>query len=84
MLHEVLDDAGIDAPVEDINVNDPVLAQSLRFPGSPTIRIDGRDIEPGFEDCDDCSPRCRLYATADGLRGVPERSWIEEAVAGSV
>jgi hypothetical protein len=24
-------------------------AQSLRFPGSPTIRVNGRDVDPGEE-----------------------------------
>ena len=51
-------------------------------PGSPTIRIDGVDVPPGFSDPGDYTPRCRVYWTNAGLRGVPERSWIEAALDG--
>lgn len=52
----------------------------MRFPGSPTIRINGVDVEPLWEACADCTPRCRLYLTADGLRGLPEHRWIADAL----
>ena len=28
-------------------------ARALRMPGSPTVRVEGRDVEPGAEDRDD-------------------------------
>ena len=84
LLHEVLTERGIDAEVEDIAVNDVETAERVRFAGSPTIRIDGLDIEPDFVDSGDYTPRCRLYATANGLRGLPERGWIEAALDGAV
>lgn len=80
LLDEVLSDLGVDAGVEEINASDPAVAAAVRFPGSPTIRVNGLDIEPGFEDPGDYTPRCRLYLTDSGLRGVPERAWIEAAV----
>jgi len=58
------------------------VAVAHRFPGSPTIRVDGRDIDPNFVDPGDYTPRCRLFRTADGLRGVPPREWIEDALSG--
>ena len=67
-------------PVEAINASDPAVALAHRFPGSPTIRVDGRDVDPSFEDTGDYSPRCRLYRTPEGLRGVPHREWIEAAL----
>ncbi len=80
MLREVLADRGAGDGFEEIDASDPEVAERLRFPGSPTIRIDGVDVEPNFEDPGDYTPRCRLYATAEGLRGVPERSWLEAAI----
>ena len=56
------------------------MAATMRFPGSPTIRVDGVDIEPGFIDPGDYTPRCRLYRTSAGLRGVPDPAWIEDAL----
>ena len=57
--------------------NDEATGTRLRFPGSPTVRIDGVDVEPGWEWSGDGTPRCRLYATSQGLRGIPEASWID-------
>lgn len=67
-------------PIVDIDATDPAVAESVRFPGSPTIRVDGLDIEPGFADPGDYTPRCRLYRTSAGLRGVPDPAWIEDAL----
>ena len=67
-------------PIDDIDATDPAVALLHRFPGSPTIRIDGGDVDPAFRDPGDYTPRCRLYWTSDGLRGLPERSWIDAAL----
>ena len=67
-------------PIVDIDATDQALAVRLRFSGSPTIRIDGRDVDPESVDAGDDSPRCRLYRTSSGLRGVPERQWVEAAL----
>ena len=50
LLVSVLESKQVEADIDDINASDPEDAQRLRFPGSPTIRIDGQDIEPGFVD----------------------------------
>jgi hypothetical protein len=69
--------------VEAINASDPEVAAAHRFPGSPTIRVDGIDIDPSFVDPGDYTPRCRLFRTAEGLRGVRSREWIENALTGA-
>lgn len=80
MLQEVIAEIAPDTPIRDLDATDPVTAEHLRFPGSPTIRVDGRDIDPGYVDPGDYTPRCRLYRTESGLRGLPERRWIEDAL----
>ncbi len=80
LLHDVLADREIEASIDDINVADTETGERVKFPGSPTIRIDSVDIEPGYVDGGDYTPRCRLYLTTDGLRGLPERAWIEWAI----
>ncbi len=69
-----------DATIEEVDASSDDVAMALRFPGSPTIRVDGVDIEPGFEDSGDYTPRCRLYRTATGLAGLPDPRWLEEAL----
>ncbi len=80
LLREVLAERGLDTPVHEIDATDPAAAARLHFPGSPTIRVNGRDIAPGYVDPGDYTPRCRVYRTTAGLRGVPERVWIEAAI----
>lgn len=80
LIREVLASEGMTGPVTRIKVPDEETGRAVVFPGSPTIRIDGRDVEPGWQPCEDCTPRCRLYATSDGLRGLPERQWVVDAV----
>ena len=77
ILTEVLADLGLDVPIDRIEVPDVETGNHVVFPGSPTIRVNGIDVEPGWEVC---TPRCRLYMTTDGLKGVSERQWVEAAI----
>lgn len=77
LLRERLQAMDVRVQLRRIEVADEATGMRLRFPGSPTIRVDGIDVEPGWEWSGDGTPRCRLYATSQGLRGVPEAAWID-------
>jgi hypothetical protein len=47
LLESVARDMGISIAVEHVLVETPEHAQALAFLGSPTVQVDGRDIEPG-------------------------------------
>lgn len=55
-------------------------ARRLRFLGSPTVRVDGADVEPGAGERDDFGLKCRLYHTSEGIRGVPHDELILSAL----
>src|SRR4029450_9920829 len=40
---------GIDTELHSTLVVDQAAADQARFPGSPTVRVDGHDVEPGSE-----------------------------------
>ena len=80
MLQGVLDELGVVDPIVSVDVPDLEVGERVKFPGSPTIRINGTDIDPEYEDTGDYTPRCRVYMTNSGYKGVPERRWIENAV----
>ncbi len=82
ILYEVINQVAPGTPVTDIDATDPAVANLQRFPGSPTIRVDGADVEPGFVDPGNYAPRCRLFRTGAGLAALPEREWIEAALRG--
>ena len=75
-LRELIAQAGVDAPVLQRRVESDDAAQQERFLGSPTLRIDGVDVDPGAAQRDDYGLKCRLYPTPDGLRGVPADEWV--------
>lgn len=74
-LRRALKTQAISSPIREIRVDDDATAQALRFPGSPTIRINGLDADPGNETAVGIS--CRLYA---GGAEVPSEEAIERAI----
>jgi hypothetical protein len=79
-LRALLADAGVDAPVELRRVESDDAARCERFLGSPTLRIDGADIDPGAGTRRDYGLKCRLYPNADGLAGTPPDAWVQDAL----
>jgi hypothetical protein len=79
-LHELLAQTGVDVPVQQRRVESDAAAQRERFLGSPTLRIDGVDIDPGAGDRTDYGLKCRLYPTDDGLRGAPPDACVLNAL----
>ena len=61
-------------------ITDEHEAARERFLGSPTLRINGRDVEPGATERTDYGLKCRIYRTADGLSGLPAEDWILAAL----
>ena len=55
-----------------------------RFLGSPSVRVDGQDVEPGAAERTDYGMKCRLYRTADGHSHAPASEWIRRALEGGL
>ena len=77
-LREVMAEEGIPAEMEVIKVETEEQARELRFVGSPTIRVDGQDIDPPSD------PRyalaCRAYRLEDDrISPLPSRDMIRQA-----
>jgi hypothetical protein len=79
-VSEVLSELEMDAEVELVGVNSDEEAERYRFPGSPTILVDGRDLFP-IAERSVWALGCRTYATPEGLKGYPTREMIREALA---
>jgi hypothetical protein len=79
-LLELLAQARVDVPVEQRRVESAAAADRERFLGSPTLRVDGVDIDPGAGERTDYGLKCRLYPTEQGLRGAPPDEWVIDAL----
>jgi hypothetical protein len=64
-------------------VRDAEAALELRFLGSPTIRVEGCDVEPGADQRRDFVFACRVYRGEHGSRGQPNETWVRAALAGA-
>jgi hypothetical protein len=71
---------GIGADVQMVKVPDQETAARLRFPGSPTIRVDGVDVDPRSEERGDYALSCRVFRTERGAAGQPDERWIRDAL----
>ena len=80
-VREVLREMGIQAEVVHVNVKDESIAQGVRFPGSPTIRVNGADVAPGSNGKP--SMRCRVYPTSSGFDGAPDKDAIRTRIGRS-
>jgi hypothetical protein len=80
LVERVRDELGIDAVLHTTLVIDQAAAQQARFPGSPTVLVDGRDVEPGSEPATEYVFGCRLYRLEHRFAGQPEERWVREAL----
>jgi hypothetical protein len=79
-LQRILREEGVEAEVSRIEVTDDDQARRERFPGSPTIRINGEDIVAPPE-AEPYSLTCRVYRTRDGrVSPRPDPEDVREAV----
>lgn len=76
-LREVLSDEGFQEHVSQILVGDAAVARFLKFAGSPTIRVDGHDVDPHGEHAASFGIMCRLYS--DG-GGAPSKHSLRAAI----
>jgi hypothetical protein len=77
-LREILPTESFKENVCEVLVKDTEMAHSLKFPGSPTIRINGKDVEPQNEKGAKFGLMCRLYS--DGS-GAPSKERLRAAIA---
>ena len=79
-LQGVLAEEGVDAEVELVEVESDEQARRQRFPGSPTVRLDGVDAIPP-QDVEPFSLTCRVYRLRDGrISATPDPEDLREAV----
>jgi hypothetical protein len=80
LVERVRGELGIDTELRTSLIGDQAAAERARFPGSPTIRVDGRDVAPGSPSTRMTSLACRLYRHDQGLAGQPAEAWVRDAL----
>ena len=79
LVKDVLAAQGISTEVHEVLVRDEQMAGELKFPGSPTIRIDGRDVAGISKLTKNFALSCRLYPGSEQI-GLPPVEMVHRAV----
>lgn len=79
-VREVLWTMGMPAIVEEVEVRTQADAEALRFLGSPSVRVDGLDVEPEARPVQYFGLGCRSYAENGRRSGVPSMDLIRSAL----
>jgi copper chaperone CopZ len=79
-VREALREEGLSGEIAEIEVPDTETAQRLRFVGSPSIRVNGLDIEQKARSRPVFGMICRTYTDARGTSGLPSRELIRSAL----
>jgi hypothetical protein len=81
MVERIDRELGTDAELRLVNVPDREAATQLQFLGSPTIRVDGVDVDPLTAQRTDYALSCRIFSTEHGPARQPEECWVRDALA---
>lgn len=76
LVRDVVQTLGLDAVIREVEVRDVADAVRLRFLGSPTVLVNGQDVDPSARSRTDYSITCRTY----GRSGSPSRELLEQAL----
>ena len=84
VVERVVDETGVPVEIEVVEVASDSDAEELRVLGSPTVLVDGRDVDPQPNPAVGFSADDRIYRTDRGPCGWPEPEWIRSALLRAV
>lgn len=79
LVRDILAAEGVETKINEVLVRDEEMASELKFAGSPTIRINGRDVAGESRDLQSFALSCRLYRGSKQA-GLPPAEMIHRAV----
>ena len=79
LVKDVLSAEGVMTEIHEVVVLDEAMASELKFLGSPTIRINGRDVAGEAQTGKSFALSCRLYRRSEQV-GVPAVELVQRAV----
>lgn len=79
LVKDVLASEGVAADIQEVLVRDQKMARELEFFGSPTIRVNGRDVVGDAQPAKDFALSCRLYLGSQQI-GLPPEEMVRRAI----
>ena len=75
---------GVDSELRMVVVQTDEDARRLHFLGSPSVRIDGLDVDASARTRSDFGLQCRIYVFEGRILGAPPTQWIADALRGDL
>jgi hypothetical protein len=79
-VQQLVREERVSAEVLEVNVSDASIAQKVGFLGSPTIRVNGLDVEPEARVAREYGMMCRTYSVDGRREGLPSREMLRQAI----
>ena len=80
VVERAIDELDISADVTVVEIASQAQAKKRGFLGSPTVRVNGLDVEPGTNGSKEVTLGDRVYRGERGLQGWPDARWIRAAL----
>jgi len=75
-----LENIGLQAVIDELEITSDEAAIQTRFLGSPTIRVNGLDVETAVRHSPHFGLGCRTYVVNGERQGLPPQQWIEATI----
>src|SRR6266851_10259905 len=79
-IRQLLREEDVSAEVLEVNVSDASIAQRVGFLGSPSVRVNGLDVEPEARAAREYGMMCRTYSVDGRREGLPSREILRQAM----
>jgi len=79
-VRQLLREEDVPAEVLEVNVSDASIAQRVGFLGSPSVRVNGLDVEPEARAAREYGMMCRTYLVDGRRKGLPSRDVLRQAI----
>jgi Domain of unknown function (DUF2703) len=76
IVREALNSLGRQDKIDQVEIRTQTEAEAIGFVGSPSIRVNGSDIEPWARTAKEFGLSCRTYVNGSHYDGVPSRELI--------
>jgi len=81
VVERAVAESGVTVELQVVDVKSEAHAKKRRFLGSPSVLVEGVDVEPGAVGRTDFTLRDRIYRCGHGgLQGWPDQRWIRSAL----
>jgi mercuric ion transport protein len=76
----LLREEDVSAEVLEVHVSDASVAQNVGFLGSPSVRVNGLDVEAEARTAHEYGMMCRTYVVNGRREGLPSREMLRRAI----